>query len=326
MQELSGDERITQSLGFTTSYGKNWEAWQVFRELYANARDEGGDVSNVACVPAPGRTTIVVRCPEVAALYAERDAIILPADASWHAADETIAISLDPSTHLYYKGVRVSENSTALTYNVLEQQKLTEDRTLENLYAYCDTIERFIMSTSPDETLIHRVVTASCLKESFEGINLDWEVWRTPSEAFLTVAERLWTLDSKRYAKLRNIIARHRPQLTEPTPIQLSPFRQQMLDRAISLVARMDVDPSIASAIHVAPLGDSVLGRYNKATGIVWLSPVLFDQGTKALVSCLYEELVHAHTGKADCTYNLQTYLFNRIISLYEEHVIGEAI
>ena len=58
-------------LGFTTEYGKHWEPWEIFRELLANARDEGGDVSDTPPnhIGQPGNTTIVVNCPQLTLSY-----------------------------------------------------------------------------------------------------------------------------------------------------------------------------------------------------------------------------------------------------------------
>lgn len=91
-----------------------------------------------------------------------------------------------------------------------------------------------------------------------------------------------------------------------------------MLERAKELVALFGFESEIASIpIEVCHLGESVLGKYED--GKIELSPNCFEQGTKQVVSTLYEECFHAKTGHADCTYNMQTALFNIIISLNEE-------
>ncbi len=102
-------------------------------------------------------------------------------------------------------------------------------------------------------------------------------------------------------------------------------MQQKMLARASAFCARMGVNPAEHS-IAIAELGNSILGQYEKDTGNIYISPAVFAQGTKAVVSTLYEELIHAETGKEDCNYDMQTFLFNQIVTLYEEHVFGEPI
>jgi hypothetical protein len=51
-----------QPLGFTTEYGKTWQPWQIFRELYANALDEGGGVSDCALRPNHSPSAIASSC------------------------------------------------------------------------------------------------------------------------------------------------------------------------------------------------------------------------------------------------------------------------
>jgi hypothetical protein len=128
---------------------------------------------------------------------------------------------------------------------------------------------------------------------------------------------------------MESLLKEHRPSVTAPRPAALTKTQQQMLARAKKLLAKvpnLTPDGSIIVAIVVAELsGDQqTLGMYDPGTNTIYLSPAVFDLGTKQVVSTLFEELIHATTGKHDCTYDMQTYLFNLIISLYEEHVFGE--
>jgi hypothetical protein len=138
------------------------------------------------------------------------------------------------------------------------------------------------------------------------------------------VARTLFKQDPAKWAKLKSVIATHAAELLAPVPIILSPMRQRMLERAVLLCGRMGYETQWP--ILVADLGKSTLGQWNPAKATIYLSPTVFDQGTKQVVSTLYEELLHAHTGQFDCTYEMQTHLFNVIVSLYEEHVFAEPI
>lgn len=309
-----------QHLGFTTEYGKNWEPWQVFRELYANARDEGGSVSNVMQPVAAGSTLIVVDCAKLQAEYTNRDTIILP-EMEYAHSNSTGRVASSPSSYIYYRGVRVMKFSCALTYNIIESLDLTEDRTVTYLWSLQDRIGALIQAL-PSEELVLSALTAH--KDQFESDLGDFRPYLETSPAFIAVAKRLYKQDPRRWDVLKRIIEKHAAELLAPTLITLSPLRQKMLDRASAFCERMGYE--ISWPIHVADLGASYLGQWNQATGTIYLSPVVFDQGTKQLVSTLYEELTHAHTGKTDCNYDMQMHLFNTIVSLYEEHVFGEPI
>src|SRR5882724_11960473 len=48
-------------LGFTTDLGRNWKPWQAYRELYSNAKDEGGQTfQSNEVIGLPNTTTIAV--------------------------------------------------------------------------------------------------------------------------------------------------------------------------------------------------------------------------------------------------------------------------
>jgi hypothetical protein len=307
-------------LGFTTEYGKSWEPWQVYRELYSNALDEGGGVSLGAAIPPCDCTTLIeVSCPEVEAIHSERDLIILPADLHYSHRSPSVLVASHPSPSIYYRGVRVRDEKTLLTYNFQSDIELTEDRTMK--HNDLDTLIGAVIQAFVDEDLITRVLSAS--DTFYESKAYFYAHWDTSME-FVAVACRFYKQDAQRWSNLRSIIEKHEPRLLEPTPIDLSPVRQRMLDKAKALVAQMGMPCSFP--VIIADLGTSTLGKYSTATGKIYLSPLVFDQGTKQVLSTLYEELVHAHTGRPDCTYSMQTYLFNQIVSLYEEHVFGEPV
>lgn len=307
-------------IGITSDYGKHWEPWMVFRELYANARDEGGSVSKAHQAPRVGTTLIAVSCEELEAEYEHRDTIILPEGN----ASGSVQILPGASSFIYYRGVRVGKAEASYTYNVLEEQQLTEDRTLANSYAISVAIA-FALGKLTDKDIIRRVLQKAFGKSDCFEQKLIFPSYMNPSEEFLDVAQELFQLNRTTYADLTGFLSRLRPAVTKPQPIVLSTMRQQMLDRACALVNRMGLDHT-ACTISVADLGQAILGMYNKELDEVFLSPLVFDQGTKQVLSTLYEELLHRKTALQDLTYSMQTHLFNTIVSLYEEHVFQEPI
>lgn len=305
-------------ISLTTEYGKMWMQWQIFRELYANAKDEGGSVSSFKIEPKEGFTTIHVNCLEIEEQFQHKDLIILP-DMVTCFENNDIKVSNQPSNIVYYRSVRVLDKICVATYNVLEGVSLTEDRTVSNIWSLKSILAGAVMKMT-DETMIQKIICAP--KECFEG-EFDYRVSSlyNPSNEFLNVCKRLFRQDSKKFENLLEIINHYAPELTEPKVIELTSMRKKMLDRAINFTERMGHKPSEIPII-IAELGNSTMGKY--CDGKIYLDPINFEKGTKTVVSTLLEELVHHETGKSDCCYDMQTYLFDRIVSLYEEHVFEE--
>lgn len=309
-------------LGYTTHYGSHWEPWQIFRELYSNAKDEGGDVCGASGFlnPVGEHTIITVECSELGECYGERDTIILPSQ-GMSTDDEVYGTHLikAPSNYLYYRGVRVRKEKCLFTWNLMEEITLTEDRSITGNWPYLDAMARVIQASS-DEQFIGKALRAG--EHYLEG-EAGYSSWYHTSAAFIAAATWLYKQEGK--SKLPQgvwaILVKHAPSLDEPELVELSKVQQAMLDRAVALVARMGLDSSVP--IHVVNMQKNTLGEAKN--GQVYLSPQVFEQGTKQVVSTLFEECLHLETGLKDCTYEMQTRLFNMIVSLYEEHVFGEA-
>jgi len=158
-------------------------------------------------------------------------------------------------------------------------------------------------------------------KAAFD-FDIDFPAFASSSPEFLSVALELYKADPITHVRLRPLLANAAPNSLLPTPITISESQTRQLERAIQLCERMGLVSKWP--IHVAELDNSLLGLWNPKAETIYLSPELFRQGTKAIVSCLYEELTHAHTGHADCAYPMQTHLFNTIVTLWEEHILKE--
>lgn len=309
-------------LGFTTHYGEHWADWQVFRELYSNALDEGGGVSLNMGRPSASGTVITVHCSKVADCYTERDTIILPQKGK----DVDAASGYDvhllecPSNFLYYRGVRVRKAKCLFTWNLLDGVTLTEDRSVEDTWAFECGIA-MALQNSTDRNLIAKALRAG--EGRFEG-GVNYSAYYQTSPEFVAEAMTLYKQEGRKQLPngVWSILCKHAPEVDEPEPHVMSPLQQKMLNRAIELVERMGCKPRDVR-INVVKLQKNTLGQAKN--GQVYLSPAVFDQGTKQVVSTLLEECVHLETGLKDCNYEMQTYLFNRIVSLYEEHVFEEA-
>lgn len=314
---------VSQSLNITTNYGRNWTEWQVFRELYANALDEGGDVTKKETKPKAGQTVIVTDLDQLFDIYLLRDQIILPKSTLWDIESPTVQIKNKPSEYLYYKGVRVHQSDYALTYNGLDSTsfRLTEDRSLDGTYWPYINMTKGIMACS-DRDIIKTALMADV---PFVETNFFWDPDYTASDTFIEAACEVYKSDPKRFVTLKPFVSKYKPELTVPAVVPMTKVQAMQLKKATRLVEQMGMHPSNYD-ISVRDLGPSVLGRYDRVMEKIYLSPTLFEQGTKQVLSCLLEELTHAETGHNDCTYEMQTYLFNQLVSLYEEHVFGEPV
>lgn len=313
-----------QVLGFTTHYGSHWQPWQIFRELYSNARDEQGGVAK--SIEATGCfttdcTIIRVDCPKVADCYLERDTILLPTPGVDCGYGTNLRFMDCPSNFLYYRGVRVAEAKCLATWNKTDGVELTEDRTVSSTFSWKCTAGEFVQASS-DYDFVWKMLTAQ--KGKFEH-DLQYCKWNTTSSTFIDAATSLYKSvgKSKLPSGVWSVLTQAKPELDAPQVVKLSRMQQGQLDRAITLVGKMGFESVHDTSIEVVNFHKDTLGMCKGSK--VYLSPQVFEQGTKQVVSTLFEEMLHLETGLQDCTYEMQTRLFNMIISLHEEHTIGEA-
>ena len=185
-----------QEMPFTTELGKNWEPWQVFRELESNTRDENGQTFVVDDEDPhgmsflnddhKGKTVIIIDEPSIVECYYEMDKIFLPEGLTERAGNDRVQVLNQPSQHLYYRGMRVIDLPlpSALTYNILSEQRLTEDRTLYSHSALWE-IRDFVMNCQ-DMELVEKIVALD-EKKFWEGkIEFD-DAWSTAGATFLGV-------------------------------------------------------------------------------------------------------------------------------------------
>jgi hypothetical protein len=335
-----------EPLGFTTEYGKNWEPWQVFRELYANARDEGGDVE-LYCNDlqvAEGRTAIFVSGPpDMIEAFHNRNEIILPINMRWDHETDKIKFTARQAVGIYYRGVRVHEQPCLYTWNFLQQIQLTEDRTLLSVIGLSYRFYHFLEQDLHDIDIIIKLLSSKLsdfepkllktIERDGAPVTLEsrpvecifMDCYSVPqvayswhSDEFKEACKRLYQRDPTTFVKLRPFVKSIDSKLVEDKAYILNHREQQMFDKAKQLVSMFGFESEIANLpIIVQELGGNTLGLYESST--IYLSPKLFDQGTKQLVATLYEECYHHRTQKVDCTYNMQSDLFNIIVSLNEE-------
>lgn len=130
-------------LGFTTEFGKNWESWQAYRELFTNAvlDESGGGVyhgkKESAPQPEDGFTTFRIHgsINTNGVFLSETSKKII-------FENSNVEIYEGVSDYLYYQGIRARDlhKRSMYTYNIKHRCNLTEDRQL----AYDFQVHRFI--------------------------------------------------------------------------------------------------------------------------------------------------------------------------------------
>lgn len=187
--------RIT--LPFTTLYGRNWEAWMAFRELFSNTLDEQGETLEVddSCPDLTANrlndTLIVVgNCPEFVKAYHDRSAIFINlAERELKASLPGLEVREGSTQRLYYQGMRAKDvgKPTLHTYNFTTAQNLTEDRQLAHEWQVRTTLANIIAGHCEDEALIQEVITAD---DDLWEHGLEPSPYVTPSRAFHNVMLR----------------------------------------------------------------------------------------------------------------------------------------
>lgn len=172
-----------QEMPFTTELGKNWEPWQVYRELESNTRDEGGHTLIVDDEEPHGmsflnddhrgKTVIIIDQPEIVACHDERETIFLETGELEPKTNGRIEVYDRESNYLFYRGMRVIalDKPSKFTYNITCEQRLTEDRTLYNWNAFWEV--RYFWTGCEDEDLVDRLLELD--EEKFWEGNIDFD-------------------------------------------------------------------------------------------------------------------------------------------------------
>jgi hypothetical protein len=227
----------TERLPFTTELGKNWELWQAFRELHSNTLDEGGDTENVddfdtsggggelQCLIGSneGHTLITVDGNAFDQVYHDIDNIFHP-KASRNRTDAPLEYWHEPSKYLYYRGMRVMEleKPSLLTYNILADLELTEDRTAKYSWQAEGIIRDYVLKEDKDLEFLRAIVDA---KEGSYEHRFDYKSsYQMPSRAFsaYVASSPLSTPDAKEHARRYDPVTREAENS--------KPWQQKLMD------------------------------------------------------------------------------------------------
>lgn len=189
-------------LPFTLELGKNWELWQAFRELETNTRDENGETVLTTPEYQPGpyskNTVILVESDRFVDEFHDMGKHFLVGGKTVR-EDEAIQIIDKPSSHIYYRGVRIMDlkEEAQFTYNILAYVELTEDRTAKYGFLVESMIADYIAS-SEDPNFVNKVVHTN--RWESRGLSYGYAS-ATPSSVFRSYAPSSQNPTAQEYLK-----------------------------------------------------------------------------------------------------------------------------
>jgi len=309
---------------FTTDLGKHWDVWMAYRELHSNVIDESGKTfydasSRPNYIEYAGHTVISVSGDGIEQCWVDRSDVFCDGPV----LDETpeIKIRAGSSRYLFYKGVRVHElpAPSVYTYDIKARQELTEDRSL----MYCWEVEQKLanyIARSTNQDIIERILVCHAAEGRYYEEKLVYSQVSSPSEQFIAALTRVC---SDRFCNKSAYMFAHTLDIvSEDEECGLNSVEIQQLNRAKHFLkdAGYMVDEY---PIRVVDLPGGTLARAQRGT--IFLSPRLFNMGTKYVALALFEEWTHLKTGYRDETRQMQTHLFETIMSLIER-IKGEPV
>src|SRR5690606_22482746 len=124
-----------------------------------------------------------------------RDEIILSKNKIPAFSNSIGDIHKQSATSVYYRGVRVMDSPALYTYNVMKTTKLTEDRTVLNVYEFRYNISKIVMNC--DQRDIIRTVLMSSNEVLETGLSYYSSFGHSPE--FLDVAKQLYKEAPNKY-------------------------------------------------------------------------------------------------------------------------------
>ncbi len=323
---MIGDTRA----GFTTELGKNWEPWMAYRELHCNAKDEPDGLiyaSNEYPAPQQGMTRVIVTGEPITKIHENRGDFILQSQPAFKIG--SIEVHCKPSSAFFYRGIKVMDFQlpALYTYNQTEPVELTEDRTVKHPSMVAYSISRAVLEHA-DKAMLEAVLCAD--QRHIESL-FDYHGWTSCEpgpDFFPTVADlqrssltninptalKLWREKGRGFIDPRRVKA---------TKVQLA-----TLERAIAFCGKMGFMIRDEYPIFIVEtLGENgCLAMADMVGKQIFLTERLFQSaGTKGVASALIEEYAHLKYGYADCSRQMQNFLFEKLVTVGEE-MTGEPL
>lgn len=312
-----------EPLSFTTELGKNWQIWQAIRELWCNCIDEKGEAfSSDYFDESAGEDETVIIVSGRAALeaWSKRDEIVISSTPLF--STEHVDIHPGQSNHIYYKGIRVHDltRPSQFTYNIKSSVDLTEDRTMKSPSIAGWYVAKGVALIN-DRPFLSRVLTAG---QAWFEHRLDFDMVNACDD-FGGIVKQMARQQIHGLNQSATRCARfNSDELLDDLPrMAISNVDNLRLKKAINFAKTIGFAVDEYEIHVIEHLGEGVLGR--AANGKIYLSKIVFMQGTKMVAGTLIEEFIHLRHGLHGETRGMQNFLFDSLVSIGEQ-ISGEPL
>ena len=309
-------ERIAHNgapTAFTTEYGKHWEPWQWFRELYSNALDEGGEVT--ADYDGHHDTVITVSHDGIFEAFENKDKYFLGDNEEVLFEDDFIKFFADREGQVFCRGVFVGEIDFPWGFEA-DSLDLTEDRTCQ--------FEDHVLAQGIARCDVKEIIKEGVKKYSTPNFYAVYGSHKK-SEVFLNIVEDKMKNFEKLSAGVVEIYTRERGSIPRPA-YQPSPLEMVRFERAKKFLinAGYEIDKFPVRFEKLGQGEDSTLFGYADGQEIVMTDNGM-AQNQFQMTATLLEEWMHCETGHADYTREMQDWLFEQVLKM-AEFATGEPI
>jgi len=301
----------SEMLPFTTHLGAKWELWQAYRELYSNCLDEGGNISSV------GDTVIYAELGDI-----DHDEVFLnKSSRKLIVSSKYCDVYTGSSTRIYCKGIRASgiPRESLYTYD-LKLADLTEDRTLKYMFQVDQAISTAVIEGEETELAENFLF---CSKDKFEQHICFDNCRLSPSGAILNFVSKHRKDRIYMQEKLRDVAIQKLGSAVY-TVSDMDDRQARVISKAKEFCKQIGYEIRFPVVLSL-DLGRSVLGLADRTTEQIFLSDTVLCQGVKQVAATLIEENLHLEKGLSDCSYEMQSYLFDQIVTM-GERLTGEVI
>lgn len=317
-----------QRLSITTQFGRDWELWMAYRELYCNAMDEHGKVWASSVRPRPNptpqnpideTTRVIVKGSNFHDVHTSRDQFILQS-APVH-KDAYVCVHPGPSNFVFYQGLRVHtlHKPTLFTYNLGGRLDLTEDRTAKFSFQVMDQIDAAMRDccdagllekffTAPEDFYEHEVALAPSVIEDREAIRNVLIALEEKSPRRLSRGARSSLKEWREKAEQDSKLYR---------PIPLTKSEQAALNRALDILECAGHNVRDYTIVTTDAMPNNQHGCVSD--GVVYIDKQVFSIGDREVINTVLEEHIHLTTGHKDCTRAFQTHALRLYVDLLVE-------
>ncbi len=283
MVQMNGED-----LPFTTALGKNWELWMAYRELAANAMDEP---DNVVTSDPPniksGYTTFVAEGHMLDAVHNARDAIFLMTEPKYKFPSVEFHDGMGVGKYIYYRGIRVYElpKQAMYNYNILDEVKLTEDRTLPTLSKAYRAIAAALIPCD-HAGLIRQLLEAH--QNYWEStIDYTW-YFKTPGKTFNEIVKHYINAGTSFNKSARDYHKSHTDRAPAPITVQwetIEMAKRRKLWAALQFWAKLGIGIPRESVRVTDKLGEA---KGTLHEGTIYLSLHVLDRDIRQVAGIIY--------------------------------------